>query len=92
MAKREYKVRKVTFEELQELFINRCNQLGLFNHSQSFGYKPEDAFNTYFYCWRRYLIRNGEIREETFSRWKKRGWVFENRCNDFMIYCFGNRR
>ena len=91
MAKVAYKIRKVTFEELQELFIKHCEKLGLFEHSKSFGYTPEEAFNTYFYCWRRYLVRNGEIREETFSRWKRRGWIDEERYKDFMIYCFGNR-
>ena len=91
MAKVAYKIIKVTFGELQQLFITHCEKLGLFTHSQAFGYTADEAFDTYLYCWKRKMIRDKDINPHTFTHWKKRGWIDEERRNEFMEYCFGNR-
>ena len=81
----------VTFDELKQLFLERCEKIGLFIHSPAFKFTPDDAFKIYLECWRNKLIRNKEMTRQTFTNWKKRGWVNEERAKDFMIYCFGNR-
>ena len=92
MAKVAYKIRKFTFGELQQLFIEHCEKLGLFTHSQAFGYTAEEAFDTYRDCWGKFLIREGTITRQTFARWKRRGWIDEDMRNDFMTYCSATGR
>ena len=91
MAQANINYIKVTFDDLKQLFIKQCKKIGLFVHSQAFGYTPDEAFETYRDCWIKHLIREETISRRTASRWKQRGWVDEDMRNDFMEYCFGNR-
>ena len=91
MAQANKNYRKVTFDELKQTFIDNCQSFGLFSHSESFGYTPDEAFKTYLSCWKKQLIRNGIVTRQAFDYWKKRGWIDEDMRSHFMVYCFGNR-